>query len=140
MDENDTGVEDDNDNNFLGDNWEWYQQAPIVDDYDVPIPPMNDCYNGRHGLKPMVASRFDTIILCVFRCSATNREFFQILSCQQNKYARYKKQAKEFKFVHWLEMEKYKCWRNGRVIQYHARNKFGTKKYWRVCLLLPVIT
>ena len=102
MDENDTGVEDDKDNNFLGDNWEWYQQAPIVDDYDVPIPPMNDRYNGRHGLKPMVSSRFDTIILCVFSCSATNREFFQILSCQQSKYAQDKtSQMNSNLFIGW---------------------------------------
>ena len=102
MNGNDTGVEDDDDNNFLDENQEWGQWAPIIDDYDVLIPPINDRYNGRDVLKPMVASRFDTILQCVFRCTATNSEPFQIISCQQNKYAQDKtSQMNSNLFIGW---------------------------------------
>ena len=57
----DTVVEEDDDHNFFGDDWEWDQWYPIGNDDDVPRPPMNDFYNWRYGLKPMVPSCFDTI-------------------------------------------------------------------------------
>ena len=115
MNGDDTGVEDDDDNNFLGENWEWDQWAPIVDDYDVPIPPMNDRYSERNGLKPMVASIFDSILQSVFRCTATNHELFQILSCQQTKYAKDKmRQNNSNLFIGWKW--KKKCSWNGQVL------------------------
>ena len=50
----DTGVEKYDDKNFFGDDWEWYQRTPFGDNDDVPGPPINGCYNRRHGLKPRV--------------------------------------------------------------------------------------
>ena len=38
----DTRVEEDDDNNLLGNDWEWYQWNVIGDDDGVPGPPMND--------------------------------------------------------------------------------------------------
>ena len=40
--EDDAGVEDDDDDKFLGDDLEWYQWNTICYDGGVPGPPMND--------------------------------------------------------------------------------------------------
>ena len=37
----DTGVEDDDDDNFMGDDWEWDQWTTIGDNGSAPGPPMN---------------------------------------------------------------------------------------------------
>ena len=69
---NDTGVEYYYDNNFFGSYWDWNHWTPIVDDDAVSVPPINDSYNGRNGLKPRDVTYFDTIILCVFKFTAMN--------------------------------------------------------------------
>ena len=83
LNEDDSVVEEENGNKLFGDDWEWGQWTAIGDDDDdIPGPPMNDSYNGRHGFKPKIASCFDTILQCVFNYTAMNCEFFQRLSCQ----------------------------------------------------------
>ena len=52
--EDDTGLEDDDDDNFLGDGLEWYQWNTIGYDGGVSGTPMNDDYNLIYRLKPRV--------------------------------------------------------------------------------------
>ena len=56
-------VKEDDDKNFFCGDWEWYQWTPIGNNYDdVPVPTINDRYNGRHEFQPMVAECVDTIL------------------------------------------------------------------------------
>ena len=55
-------VEEDYDNNFFRDAWYQDQWTFIGGDDNGPEPPMNDSQYIIHGLKPMVASYFDTIL------------------------------------------------------------------------------
>ena len=65
-----TGVEDDGNNKFLGGDWEWVQWNTIGEDDDVSGPPMNYNYNEIYGSTKSFSESFDTIIQCVFKCTA----------------------------------------------------------------------
>ena len=81
-----TGAEEYYDNNFFRDDLEWDTWYPIGNDYDVPVPHMNDHYNGRHWFKQRVGECFDTVLRCVFNSITMNHELFQRLAFQLNKY------------------------------------------------------
>ena len=74
--------------NYLSDDWKWNQWKEIGDDESIKGPPVEDRYNGPHGLKPGFPTSFTTVLQCIFQSTAMSRSFFQRLASQSNKYAR----------------------------------------------------
>lgn len=72
----------------LGDDWNWDHWQEIGDDESIPGPPEVDHYNGPHGIKEDVGSSFQTVLQCILKTTAMDRDFFKRLATQSNKYAR----------------------------------------------------
>ena len=62
----DNESDDDNNVNYLADNWKWDQWEHIGTDDYISEPIQTEDYNGYHGLKPIVAQSFDTALQCIF--------------------------------------------------------------------------
>ena len=80
--------EENNETNFISEEWAWDNWVAIDDDEDIPGSPDVDPYNGGHGLKEGVADSFETVLACIFNTTAMDRDFFKRLAAQSNKYAR----------------------------------------------------
>ena len=82
------GNDDDNENVYLGDEWQWNQWEPHNIDDDIEGPNKGDRYEGPHGLRKNISKRFCTVLQCLFETTAMNRGFFVRLCGESNKYAR----------------------------------------------------
>ena len=81
-------VDNERENNFMGNEWKWNCWEDIGNDEEVDGPLETDRYNGPHGLKNGVGNRFKTIFQCIMTTTAMNIEFFRRLVANSNKYAR----------------------------------------------------
>ena len=82
------GNDDDNENVYLGDEWQWNQWEPHNIDDDIEGPNKGDRYEGPHGLRKNISKRFCTVLQCLFETTAMDRGFFVRLCGESNKYAR----------------------------------------------------
>ena len=69
-------VDNERENNFMGNEWKWNCWVDIGNDEEVDGPLETDRYNGPHGLKNGVGNRFKTIFQCIMTTTAMNIEFF----------------------------------------------------------------
>ena len=81
-------VVEEEDGDVFGNDWCWDQWDEIGDNDEVEGPKEHDHYDGKYGLKDGVGESFHTILQCIFKTTAMNREFFKRLASQSNKYAR----------------------------------------------------
>ena len=80
--------DDENENAYLGDEWQWNQWEPHNIDDDIEGPNKGDRYEGPHGLRKNISKRFCTVLQCLFETTAMDRGFFIRLCGESNKYAK----------------------------------------------------
>ena len=81
-------VDNEDEDNFMGNEWAWNFWKDIADDENVEGPPENDRNNGPHGLKNGINESYMTVLQCVMNTTAMSLEFFERLIAQSNEYAR----------------------------------------------------
>ena len=85
-DEDVPNLHDEEDNrNFMRKYWKWVSWEEVGDDEGIQGPPYIGNYNVPRRLKTGVANIFNTVLRCIFECTAMNR-CFQRLSSQINNY------------------------------------------------------
>jgi hypothetical protein len=70
-------VDNEEEANFMGEDWEWNNWAPHDVSQEIPGPKIEDKYNGPHGLEDGVENKFTTALQCVMECTTMDREFFK---------------------------------------------------------------
>ena len=65
--------DDENENAYLGDEWQWNQWEPHNIDDDIEGPNKGDRYEGLHGLRKNIRKRFCTVLQCLFETTAMDR-------------------------------------------------------------------